>query len=171
MLKAPNKQPTTHMDPMVGKVHQQGNLPLGPMLTRRNHSPTTRLLVCPPPLSCLLCVTNHVRFFAASSRQQPQHLPPIQPGETSPDQYYPASATAHLNAVFGREAKSPRHLHPQQQAGTHGSPQAQVPRFTKLKRVEELEPRINPQPAFRRANPEGGFISVSALVVCQTWLI
>ncbi|KAI4133984.1 MAG: hypothetical protein LQ347_001902 [Umbilicaria vellea] len=94
-----------------------------------------------------------------SSRQQPQHLPPIQPGETSPDQYYPTSATAHLNAVFGRETKSPRHLYPQQQADTHSSPQARVPRFKKLKRVEELEPKINPQPAFRRANPEGGFIS------------
>lgn len=115
--------------------------------------------------------TDFAPFFAASSRQQPQHLPPIQPGETSPDQYYPTSATAHLNAVFGRETKSPRHLYPQQQAGTHSSPQARVPRFKKLKKLEELEPRINPQPAFRRANPEGGFISVSALMVCQLWLI
>lgn len=111
-------------------------------------------------VSGMLCSTNCDPGLAASSRQQPQHLPPIHPGETSPDQYYPTSATAHLNAVFGRETKSPRHLYPQPQADTHSSPQARVPRFKKLKRVEELEPRINPQPAFRRANPEGGFISV-----------
>jgi dual specificity protein kinase YAK1 len=35
-----------------------------------------------------------------------------------------------------------------------------VPKFQKLKSVQELQPRINAQPPFRRANPEGGFISV-----------
>lgn len=164
MLIALNSRPTMHMAPMVGRTHQQGNLPPGPMCTQRSLSPTTHLLVGPPSGSGLLCGTNCDPFLAASSRQQPQHLPPIQPGETSPDQYYPTSATAHLNAVFGRETKSPRHLYPQQQADTHSSLQARVPRFKKLKRVEELEPKINPQPAFRRANPEGGFISVSLLI-------
>ena len=38
-------------------------------------------------------------------------------------------------------------------------PRGPVPRFTKLNSVQELQPRINPQPAYRRANPEGGFIS------------
>ena len=171
MLTAPNKPPTTHMDPMVDRTHLQGSLPPAPVPTQRSHSPTMRLLVRPPSLSGLSWVTDFAPFSAASSRQQPQHLPPIQPGKTSPDQYYPTSATAHLNAVFGRETKSPRHLYPQQQAGTHSSPQARVPRFKKLKKLEELEPRINPQPAFRRANPEGGFISVRSLVVCQLWLI
>ncbi|KAL8785400.1 MAG: hypothetical protein Q9195_008660 [Heterodermia aff. obscurata] len=95
----------------------------------------------------------------ATSRQQPLHLPPIQVGELSPDQYYPSSATAQLNAVFGREAKSPRH--PRQPHGVGGPdvPRGSVPRFKKLATPKDLEPRINPQPAFRRANPEGGFIS------------
>ncbi len=35
-----------------------------------------------------------------------------------------------------------------------------VPKFQKIKSVQELQPRINSQPPFRRANPEGGFISV-----------
>ena len=98
-------------------------------------------------------------FLAA--RQHPLHLPPLQPGEASPDQYYPNSATAQLNAVFGREAKSPRHLRPPRSLSTLDMPRGPVPRFRKLEKVQDLEPKLNPQPAFRRANPEGGFISVS----------
>ncbi|KAL8871313.1 MAG: hypothetical protein Q9174_002824 [Haloplaca sp. 1 TL-2023] len=75
-----------------------------------------------------------------SSRQQPLHLPPIQAGDPLPDQYYPSSATAQLNAVFGREAKSPRHPRSSQQS-TLNMPRGPVPRVQ------------------RRANPEGGFIS------------
>ena len=91
------------------------------------------------------------------SRQPPLNLPPIQPGNPSPEQYpYPASATAHLNAVFGRETKSPRQMRPLQNASTDRGP---IPRFRKLESVQDLQPRVNPQPAFRRANPEGGFIS------------
>jgi hypothetical protein len=36
-----------------------------------------------------------------------------------------------------------------------------VPKFTKCNNVAELNPKVNLQPPFRRANPEGGFISVS----------
>ena len=97
----------------------------------------------------------------ASSRQPPLHLPPIQPGNPSPDQYYPNSATAQLNALFGREAKSPRQMRPLQLTSTADMSRGPVPRFKKLGSVQDLQPRINPQPAFRRANPEGGFISVS----------
>ena len=89
-------------------------------------------------------------------RQPPLTLPSIQPGNSSPDPYYPTSATAHLNAVFGREAKSPRTQRTPQHGRTDRGP---VPRFRKLDSVQDLQPRINPQPAFRRANPEGGFIS------------
>ena len=38
-----------------------------------------------------------------------------------------------------------------------------VPQFRRCNNVDDLEPRINSQPPFRRANPEGGFISVGAL--------
>lgn len=100
----------------------------------------------------------------ASSRQQPLHLPPIQVGELSPDQYYPSSATAQLNAVFGRDAKSPRH--PRQPYGMGvDAPRGPVPRFKRVVTTKELEARINPQPAFRRADPEGGFISVRMILI------
>lgn len=97
--------------------------------------------------------------ITAALRQQSSHLPPIQPNDGNSEQYYPQSATAQLNAVFGREARSPRHTQPQQQP-LRGSSRGPVPRFRKLKNPPKLEPRINAQPAFRRADPEGGFISV-----------
>ena len=97
----------------------------------------------------------------ASSRRLPPHLPPIQPGDPGLEPYYPNSATAQLNAVFGREARSPGYLQPPRQGGLPGMPRGPVPRFKKLDAIHNLQPRINPQPAFRRANPEGGFISVS----------
>lgn len=99
----------------------------------------------------------------ASSRQPPLQLPPIHPNSDSTDQFYPTSATAQLNAVFGRETKSPRQMRPIH-PGTADMPRGPVPRFNKLDSVQDLQPRVNPQPAFRRANPEGGFISVSLLV-------
>ena len=105
----------------------------------------------------------HIDTVVATSRQPP-HLPPIQPGDSNYEQYYPNSATAHLNAVFGREAKSPRNTRPLHAAGTVDMPRGPVPKFKKLDSVQDLLPRINPQPAFRRANPEGGFISVSPVL-------
>ncbi|MCJ1472732.1 dual specificity protein kinase yak1 [Lambiella insularis] len=90
------------------------------------------------------------------SARHPLHLSPIHPGESTPDQYYPNSATVQLNAVFGREVKSQRHLY---QPRSNGNSRGPIPRFKPLKSVQDIEPRINLQPAFRRANPEGGFIS------------
>jgi dual specificity protein kinase YAK1 len=40
-----------------------------------------------------------------------------------------------------------------------------VPKFQPVKDTAELRPKINSQPPFRRANPEGGFISVSSILV------
>ena len=105
---------------------------------------------------------NNTNCASASSRQPPLQLPPIHPNSDSTDQFYPHSATAQLNAVFGRETKSPRQMRPVH-AGTADMPRGPVPRFNKLDSVQDLQPRIHPQPAFRRADPEGGFISVSLL--------
>lgn len=114
------------------------------------------------------CNSANIFLSSASSRQPPLHPPPIQPVAASPDQYYPNSATAHLNAVFGREARSPRQTRPRQQNdGSADMPRGPVPKFVKLGSAQELQPRINPQPAFRRANPEGGFISVSLLLILR----
>lgn len=109
-----------------------------------------------------------------SSRHAAPRLPPIQSTDITPEQYYPQSATAQLNAVFGQEAKPQRpHLShslsgQQQPASGAGPPpvpgRGPVPKFQKVESTQDLKPKINTQPAFRRANPEGGFISVSQLL-------
>jgi dual specificity protein kinase YAK1 len=97
----------------------------------------------------------------AASRPHAPQLPPIQ-SNMSPESFYPQSATAQLNAVYNREARSPRtatNPNPPQLPPIGGGP---VPKFQTVKNTAELLPKINAQPPFRRANPEGGFISVSS---------
>jgi dual specificity protein kinase YAK1 len=79
----------------------------------------------------------------------------------SPESFYPQSATAQLNAVYNREQRSPRtstNANPPQLAPIGRGP---VPQFEKCANTGDLKPKINTQPPFRRANPEGGFLSVS----------
>jgi dual specificity protein kinase YAK1 len=100
-----------------------------------------------------------------ANRQPTQQLPPITP-YASNNESYPTSATQQLNAVFGNDPKSPRRPVPQSAQGPPG--RGPVPEFTKIRSVADLQPKVNSQPAFRRANPEGGFISVSLVYsVCQ----
>jgi len=93
-----------------------------------------------------------------STRQQAQQLPTITP-YASNSEAYPSSATTQLNTVFGNDPKSPRRPVPQSVQGPPG--RGPVPEFTKIRTMADLHPKVNAQPAFRRANPEGGFISVS----------
>jgi dual specificity protein kinase YAK1 len=108
------------------------------------------------------------------NRQQTQQLPHITP-YSSNNEGYPSSATAQLNAVFGNDPKSPRRPVPQPSQGPPGK--GPVPEFTKVRSMADLQPKVNSQPAFRRANPEGGFISVSETRVAaahhdaDTWTI
>ncbi|KAF2281531.1 kinase-like protein [Westerdykella ornata] len=91
------------------------------------------------------------------SRPHAPQLPPLQ-SAMSPDTYYPQSASAQLNAVFNREARSPRSVDPNpRQLPPLG--RGPVPRFKRCNNTAELEPKINTQPPFRRAAPDGGFIS------------
>lgn len=92
-----------------------------------------------------------------ASRQQSQQLPPITPYSSNIESY-PTSATAQLNAVFGNDTKSPRR--PGQQLAQGPPGRGPVPEFSKVRTAADLRPKVNAQPAFRRANPEGGFISV-----------
>ena len=93
-----------------------------------------------------------------SNRPQNQQLPPITPYSSNNDSY-PPSATVQLNMLFGNDPMSPRRPGPATSQGTSGK--GPVPEFTKIRTLSDLQPKINAQPAFRRANPEGGFISVS----------
>ncbi|KAL6414849.1 hypothetical protein AUP68_01385 [Ilyonectria robusta] len=95
-------------------------------------------------------------------RQQGQQLPPITPyASTNSQDGYPSSAVAHLDGAFNLDPKSPRRPVPTM-AVTRGP----VPEFKKLRAPTDLRPKVNAQPPFRRANPEGGFISpLQALTV------
>lgn len=80
-----------------------------------------------------------------------------------PDQFYPPSAGSQMSAPFGHDTRSPR------SGSLSGAPhlvpgRGPVPKFQKVKSVHELQPHINAQPPYRRANPEGGFISVRGLL-------
>lgn len=77
----------------------------------------------------------------------------------SPEQYFPSSASSQLSAPFGSELKSPATT---SQQNNHKPPgRGPIPKFSSIKSMHEIKPRVNTQPPFRRANPEGGFISVS----------
>ncbi|KAJ5273497.1 hypothetical protein N7478_008622 [Penicillium angulare] len=82
-------------------------------------------------------------------------LPPLQSGDLSPDPYYPSSASSHLGSAFAPGTRSPRSGSLPSQVPGRGP----VPKFQKIKSVQDLQPRVHAQPAYRRANPEGGFIS------------
>ncbi|KID73110.1 Dual specificity protein kinase YAK1 [Metarhizium brunneum] len=88
--------------------------------------------------------------YYAAGRQAGQQLPPITPFASS-QEGYPSSAVANLDAAYSNGPKSPARSNP---AG-----QKPVPEFRKVRALTELRPKNNRQPAFRRANPEGGFIS------------
>ncbi|KAF5535597.1 CMGC DYRK YAK kinase [Fusarium mexicanum] len=100
-------------------------------------------------------------FSGARQHQQGQHLPPINPyAPAGHQENYPSSAVGNLDAAFNLDPKSPRRPVPQQV--TRGP----VPEFKQLSSPADLQPKVNLQPPFRRANPEGGFISpLQALTV------
>ena len=87
------------------------------------------------------------------SRQTAPQLPPINP--YAPGQDYPSSAIAAMDGGF-MDPKSPRRI-PQPAPQFEKGP---VPELKKIRGPGDLRPKVNSQPAFRRANPEGGFISV-----------
>lgn len=94
----------------------------------------------------------------ASARYNPQFLSQSQNAEPSPDQYY---AHSPLDQFAGtRNGKSQMTTRPQISSYARGPGAGSVPKFQKIKSVQELQPHVNYQPPFRRANPEGGFISV-----------
>lgn len=84
-------------------------------------------------------------YFPNRQQQQAPQLPPISPYGAGREPFSPIN----MDGSFS-EVKSP----PRRQVVPT------VPEFTKLRSVNDLQPKVNAQPAFRRANPEGGFISV-----------
>lgn len=93
-------------------------------------------------------------YFA---NRQSQPLPSFNLYSQSHDAYASSSSSAAVvDNAFG-DAKSPRRSVPQMITPGNKGP---VPEFKKLRSSNDLCPKVNSQPPFRRANPEGGFISV-----------
>lgn len=85
-----------------------------------------------------------------AGRPQNAQLPPMSPYGPGGNDGYPSATVAHLDGTFN--SKSPQRV---------AAPVVKrVPEFRKLRAVSDLQPKNNRQPPFRRANPEGGFISV-----------
>ncbi|KAK0637299.1 kinase-like domain-containing protein [Bombardia bombarda] len=96
------------------------------------------------------------------TRQGAPQLPPISPYASGQDSY-PSSAVAAMDGSFS-DPKSPRRM--QLQSAMTLVDKGPVPEFKKIRAITDLRPKVNAQPAFRRANPEGGFISpLQALTV------
>jgi len=89
------------------------------------------------------------------NRQQGQQLPPMNQ-YTAALESYQAAANMPMDGRFGNDPKSPLRLQPPPAVSAKGP----VPKFQKVTTLDDLRPKVNSQPPFRRANPEGGFISV-----------
>ncbi|RDI88998.1 Versicolorin B synthase [Venturia inaequalis] len=102
-------------------------------------------------------MSSNQGYYASppSSRPTAPQLPPLQPG-MSPTTYNPQNGPLQLPS-FNRDPKSPVRPTPNLQPppGMRGP----VPKFTKCQNIADLDPQINEQPPFRRANPDGGFLS------------
>lgn len=117
-----------------------------------------------PPCECHCNIRPLFSLLMALSANRVPRLPPLQAGDLSPEQYYPPSANSHMSASIAPGTRSPRSGSMPSQVPGRGP----VPKFQKINSVQELQPRVHAQPAYRRANPEGGFISVSN---CQHTLL
>lgn len=133
-------------------------------------------LAFPASLSLSCGCWANLAFLALSllhaAASHPPRLPPLLSAEMSPEQYYPPSAGSQLSAPFGAyDGRSPRSASISRGGGGgsqhHHQPPAPgrgpVPKFQKVKSIQDLQPHSHSQPPYRRANPEGGFISVSSL--------
>ncbi|KAL2020345.1 hypothetical protein VTK56DRAFT_8474 [Thermocarpiscus australiensis] len=95
-------------------------------------------------------------------RQPAPQLPPINPYAPGQKTYSPPSLTP-MDGSYG-DPKSPKHASPQSTVPSHD--RGPVPQFRTVLSPADLRPKVNDQPPFRRANPEGGFISpLQALTV------
>ncbi|CAP69140.1 uncharacterized protein PODANS_7_10980 [Podospora anserina S mat+] len=90
-----------------------------------------------------------------SSRQTASQLPPLNPYSSIPDNYSPSNNISAMDGSY-MDPKSPKRA-PQQAMQLHDK--GPVPEFRKIRGPSDLKPKISAQPPFRRANPEGGFIS------------
>ncbi|KAJ5966483.1 hypothetical protein N7481_013197 [Penicillium waksmanii] len=98
--------------------------------------------------------------YVLSARREPPPTGPLDfPRSRRPTSAWiniiPPSTSSHMSPAFGHGTRSPRSGSLPSQVPGRGP----VPKFQNVKSVQELQPRVHTQPAYRRADPEGGFIS------------
>lgn len=96
-----------------------------------------------------------------SSRQSSQ-IPTISPYGNNGQDSQPTSAVLQFDGA--NDPTSPRRAFQPSQVAE----KKPVPELKELRALADLRPKVNAQPAFRRADPEGGFISVSSLLCYWT---
>lgn len=99
----------------------------------------------------------HASRSAAQHHQQ-QQIPGMMP-YTQHDAYQSSPPSQLLDSPYGSDPKSPRRNVPHS-IGPGAATKPQVPEFSRIRSPNDLRPKVNAQPPFRRAAPEGGFISV-----------
>ena len=85
------------------------------------------------------------------TRFNSQYLPSLeQRAGMSPESYFQTSST---NQTLTPSARTPGSTQPQQHS------LGPVPRFKRVQSLNDIQHKINQQPLYRRADPEGGFLS------------
>lgn len=97
--------------------------------------------------------------YYQSSRQSSAQLPPMAPFPAVNDSYsQPTGVLSPGRELWSADPTSPRRLVSMAPGAMVNK--GPVPEFSKVRTEQDLRPKVNTQPVFRRANPEGGFISV-----------
>lgn len=81
------------------------------------------------------------------SRFNSQYLPSLERADMSPDAYFNQTTTA-------KDPRSPGASSRQAQPSL-----GPVPKFRKVQSMQDIQHKVNAQPLYRRADPEGGFLS------------
>lgn len=88
------------------------------------------------------------------TRYQSNYLPSMQNADLSPEAYFQERAASQLSPSGQTDSRAEGLSRSQSQRGP-----VPVPRFQAVKSVQEIRHKVNAQPLYRRAHPEGGFIS------------
>lgn len=96
--------------------------------------------------------------YYQGSRQSSQQLPSMAPFSAAPEQFPQMGIAALRGDTWPNDPTSPRRMAPVSAGPVVNK--GPVPEFRNIRTAQDLRPRVNAQPPFRRANPEGGFISV-----------
>lgn len=142
-LHSPQEQPSSAA---------QRYSPMDTLSPTSPYAPKTSQFAHPP--SHTQSPVDYAQSSYFPGRPSGQHLPPITPFASSQDGY-PSATVSNLDGSLVNDPKSPIHQVP--------LALKPVPEFRKVRALSDLQPKQSRQPPFRRANPEGGFISVCTL--------